>query len=328
MKPKIVLYKPLPETQRRRLEEHFYVTAFEKVDDENRAEFMAALEKAEGVIGAGDYMGPEVLQHAKKLRAASTISVGTDQYDLDYLASRNIPLMHTPNVLNETTADTLFMLMMCAARRAIELSNMVRQGKWQGSIGSEHFGTDVYGKTLGIIGMGRIGYALARRAHLGFNMNIQYYNRSQNLDAEQQLGATRKSLEDVLASSDFVCVMLPLTADTKRIIGENEFKLMKKSAIFINGSRGKVIDEAALIDALTNKTILAAGLDVFEVEPLPADSPLCQLDNAVLLPHIGSATTETRLKMAICAVDNLIAALNDDLSNNCANLALLKACRQ
>jgi gluconate 2-dehydrogenase len=172
--------------------------------------------------------------------------------------------------------------------------------------------------------MGRIGYALARRAHLGFDMNIQYYNRSQNLDAEQHLSATRKSLNEVLANSDFICVMVPLTEDTTGLIGENEFKLMKKSAIFVNGSRGKVVDEAALIEALTNKTIYAAGLDVFEIEPLPSDSPLCQLDNAVIFPHIGSATTETRLKMAICAVDNLIAALNSDLTNNCANLLLLK----
>ena len=323
MKPKIVLYKPLPELQRQRLEEQFYVTAFNSVNEENRAEFLAALEVAEGVIGAGDYMGPEVLQHAKKLRAASTISVGTDQFDLEYLASRNIPLMHTPNVLNDTTADTMFLLMMCAARRAVELSNMARKGEWKGSIGSEYFGTDVYGKTLGIVGMGRIGYALARRAHLGFDMNIQYYNRSQNEQAETQLGAIRKSLNDVLESSDFICVMVPLTEETKGLIGQPEFKLMKKSAIFINGSRGKVVDEAALIEALTDKTIYAAGLDVFEVEPLPGDSPLCQLDNAVIFPHIGSATTETRLNMAICAVDNLIAALNNDLTKNCANFSLL-----
>jgi len=323
MKPKIVLYKPLPELQRQRLEEKFYVTAFNSVNEENRAEFMAALEVAEGVIGAGDYMGPEVLQHAKKLRAASTISVGTDQFDLEYLASRNIPLMHTPNVLNDTTADTMFLLMMCAARRAVELSNMARKGEWKGSIGSEYFGTDVYGKTLGIVGMGRIGYALARRAHLGFDMNIQYYNRSQNEQAETQLGAIRKSLNDVLESSDFICVMVPLTEETKGLIGQPEFKLMKKSAIFINGSRGKVVDEAALIEALTDKTIYAAGLDVFEIEPLPGDSPLCQLDNAVIFPHIGSATTETRLNMAICAVDNLIAALNNDLTKNCANFSLL-----
>ncbi|MHA2937614.1 2-hydroxyacid dehydrogenase [Vibrio sp. RC27] len=325
MKSKIVLYKPLPECQRQRLEALFYVTAFDYVNDHNQAEFMAALEDAEGLIGAGDYMGPEILQHAKKLRAASTISVGTDQYDLEYLASRNIPLMHTPGVMNNTTADTIFMLMMCAARRTVELSNFVRNGEWKGSIGEAFFGTDVYGKTLGIIGMGRIGYAIARRAHLGFDMNIQYYNRSQHKEAEQHLSATKMSLKEVLSSSDFICVMVPLTKETEGLIGQPEFELMKSSAIFVNGSRGKVVDEAALIDALTHKTIRAAGLDVFEVEPLPGDSPLCQLDNAVIVPHIGSATTETRHNMATCAVDNLIAALNGDVTKNCANHALLKS---
>jgi glyoxylate/hydroxypyruvate/2-ketogluconate reductase len=231
--------------------------------------------------------------------------------------------MHTPGVLNETTADTMFTLIMCTARRAVELSNMVREGRWTSNIGEALYGTDVHGKTLGIIGMGRIGYAIAKRGHFGFDMKIQYSNRSRKLDAEQDLNATYMEMEELLKTSDFVCVMTPLTAETERLIGAKEFAMMKKSAIFINGSRGKVIDEAALVDALNNGTIRAAGLDVFEVEPLPGDSPLCKLDNAVLFPHIGSATAETRLAMITCAVDNLINALNGDISQNCANLHLL-----
>lgn len=178
-------------------------------------------------------------------------------------------------------------------------------------------------KNLSIIGMGRIGYAIAKRGHFGFNMKIQYSNRSRKPDAEQDLNATYMDLEELLKTSDFVCVMTPLTAETERLIGAKEFAMMKKSAIFINGSRGKVIDEAALVEALSNGTIRAAGLDVFEVEPLPSDSPLCKLNNAVLFPHIGSATAETRLAMITCAVDNLIDALNGDVSKNCANLHLL-----
>lgn len=319
MKKKVVLYKHIPDSERQRLEENFSVTAFNGINEENRGQFLAALEDAEGVIGASHYMGPEVLDYAKKLEAISTISVGTDQFDLDYLASRNVPLMHTPRVLTETTADTVFMLIMCAARRAVELSNMVREGRWNKSIGKEHYGVDVNGKTLGVIGMGRIGYAVARRAHLGFNMNVQYYNQIRNEKAEQELNAVRMDLQELLKTSDFVCVMLPLTKETEKLIGEYEFGLMKESAIFINGSRGKVVDEQALIKALTDKTICAAGLDVFEVEPLSGYSPLCRLDNAVIFPHIGSATKETRLNMVICAVDNLISALNGDLSTNCAN---------
>lgn len=323
MKKKVLLYKHIPEQALATLQAHFDVCYFEKIDDTNRTEFFSALAEAEGLIGSSVNMSPEVLDKAIKLKAASTISVGTDQYDLSYLAKRHIPLMHTPNVLNETTADTVFTLIMCTARRAIELSNMARDGRWTKSIGEEHYGTDVHKKTLGIIGMGRIGYAIAKRAHLGFDMNIQYSNRSRKIDAEQDFNATYMDMETLLKTSDFICVMTPLTPQTEGLIGAKEFAMMKNSAIFINASRGKVIDEAALIDALTQDVIRAAGLDVFEVEPLPEHSPLCQLDNAVLFPHIGSATKETRLNMTNCAIDNLINALKGDISQNCANKDLL-----
>lgn len=323
MKKKVILYRDIPAEERQRLEAEFDVTFFDGISKDNKGAFTAALADAEGLIGSSIGMSPELLDLAPKLKAASTISVGTDQYDLAYLAKRDIPLMHTPGVLNETTADTMFTLIMCTARRAVELSNMVREGRWNSNIGESLYGTDVHGKTLGIIGMGRIGYAIAKRGHFGFNMKIQYSNRSRKPDAEQDLNATFMDMEELLKTSDFVCVMTPLTPDTERLIGAKEFAMMKPSAIFINGSRGKVIDEAALVDALRNGTIRAAGLDVFEVEPLSGDSPLCKLDNAVLFPHIGSATAETRLAMITCAVDNLINALNGDISQNCANQHLL-----
>lgn len=324
MKSKVVLYKAIPEVYRQQLEQHFSVQFFDGVNEQNRDAFLSAIADAEGLIGASVAITSDILKKAPKLKAVSTISVGTDQLDIDYLNLHNIPLMHTPGVLTETTADTAFMLIMCAARRAVELSNFVREGRWKESIGEEYYGTDVHNKTLGIIGMGRIGYALARRAHLGFNMNIQYYNRTPHPEAEQHLNASRVELNELLKSSDFICVMVPLTPETEHLIGENEFLMMKKSAIFINASRGKVIDEAALINALEQGQICAAGLDVFDVEPLSGDSPLCRLDNAVILPHIGSATAETREQMVSCAVDNLIAALQGNLSTNCANVHLLK----
>jgi glyoxylate/hydroxypyruvate/2-ketogluconate reductase len=323
MKKKVILYRNIPAQERQRLDEQFNVTFFNGINEDNKEAFKTALADAEGLIGTSTKMSSALLSLAPKLKAASTISVGTDLYDLNYLTERGIPLMHTPGVLNETTADTMFTLIMCTARRAIELSNMVREGRWTSNIGEALYGTDVHGKTLGIIGMGRIGYAIAKRGHFGFDMKIQYSNRSRKLDAEQDLNATYMEMEELLKTSDFVCVMTPLTAETERLIGAKEFAMMKPNAIFINGSRGKVIDEAALIDALSNGTIRAAGLDVFEVEPLSGDSPLCKLNNAVLFPHIGSATAETRLAMITCAVDNLIKALNGDISQNCANKHLL-----
>ncbi|UTV98942.1 D-glycerate dehydrogenase [Marinomonas rhizomae] len=323
MKKKVILYRDIPAEERQRLEAQYDVTFFNNINEDNKDAFIAALADTEGLIGTSTKMGAELLSLAPRLKAASTISVGTDLYDLNYLTERGIPLMHTPGVLDETTADTMFTLIMCTARRAVELSNMVREGRWNSNIGESLYGTDVHGKTLGIIGMGRIGYAIAKRGHFGFNMKIQYSNRSRKPDAEQDLNATYMDMEELLKTSDFVCVMTPLTAETERLIGAKEFAMMKPNAIFINGSRGKVIDEAALIDALSKRTIRAAGLDVFEVEPLPGDSPLCKLDNAVLFPHIGSATAETRLAMITCAVDNLINALNGDISQNCANQHLL-----
>ncbi len=325
MKKKVILYKKIPASYVQQLAQHFDLMVFEGVNAGNRSTFETALADAEGLIGASVAMPPVLLEAAPKLQAVSTISVGTDQFDLAYLAQRHIPLMHTPGVLTETTADTVFMLLMCAARRVVELSNMVREGKWTTSIGEALYGVDVHGKTLGIIGMGRIGYAVARRAHLGFDMSIQYWNRSAHSEAEQMLKATRTELDTLLKTSDFVCVMVPLSDQTEHLIGKEQFAMMKPSAIFVNGSRGKVVDESALIDALTERQIRAAGLDVFDTEPLPGDSPLCHLDNAVVLPHIGSATAETREQMVACAVDNLIAALQGNWSRHCANHHLLKA---
>lgn len=206
----------------------------------------------------------------------------------------------------------------------VELAEWVKEGNWKASLGEEGFGVDVQGKTLGIVGLGRIGGAVARRASLGFRMNVLYTNRSSNEQAEKDYGAKRVELDDLLGQSDFVLLQVPLTAQTRHIIGAAQLKKMKKSAILINASRGPTVDEAALIEALKDGTIRAAGLDVFDKEPLPVDSPLLKLKNVVALPHIGSATHETRHAMNLNAAENLIGALDGTLTQNIVNREVLK----
>lgn len=321
MKPNVVLYKKIPADQLERLQSHFNVAFFEGITDANRADFIGALSNAEGLIGASCPITADYLNAAPVLRAISTISVGVDQFNVPDLTERKINLMHTPSVLTETTADTIFTLVLNSARRVIEMAEMVKEGRWTRSIGVDCYGTDVNGKTIGILGMGRIGYAVAKRAYAGFGMSVLYYNDVANPMAEQDFKARRCELDDLLAQSDFVCVVLPLLPETEKFIGKAQLQKMKPSAFLINGSRGKIVDEAALIEALQQGVIRGAGLDVFEKEPLPADSPLLSLSNVVALPHIGSATHETRYAMVRCAVDNLIAALNNDVSVNCVNPA-------
>lgn len=319
MNHNLVLYKCIPEAELARLNLSFSVECFDGVNPDNLAEFTTALKNADALIGSSVNLGKELLDQAPNLKVISTISTGIDCFDLSYLNKRNIALMHTPDVLTETTADTIFALMMCTARRTTELNNLVTSGLWTKNLEEQHYGTDVYGKTLGILGMGRIGYAIAKRAFCGFDMSVNYYNRSVNKKAEQDFLAKKMSLDTLLEQSDFVCCVLPSTADTELLIGKRELNLMKSTAIFINGGRGNVVDEEALIEVLSNQTIRAAGLDVYQVEPLPCSSKLTGLPNVVLFPHIGSATKETRLAMVNCAIDNVIAALEGRLKRNCAN---------
>ncbi|VEA71008.1 Glyoxylate/hydroxypyruvate reductase B [Serratia rubidaea] len=324
MKPSIVLYKKLPAALRERLEQHFTVHAFNGLNPDNADEFKQALQQAEGIIGSGGKVDEAFLQQAPKLRAASTVSVGYDNFDVDALNARNIVLMHTPTVLTETVADTIMSLVLTTARRVVEVAERVKAGEWQGSIGPDWFGVDVHHKTLGVLGMGRIGLALAQRAHFGFGMPILYNARRPHQEAEQRFGARHCDLDTLLAESDFVCITLPLTEQTFHLIGRDQLAKMKQSGILINAGRGPVVDELALIEALQNGTIHAAGLDVFEKEPLPVSSPLLKMPNVVALPHIGSATHETRYGMAECAVDNLIAALTGTVTENCVNPQVLK----
>ena len=314
MKKNVVLYSSIPQDQQERLEQAFNLTIFDKSPDANPEDFMNAMQNADGMIGANmaTRINETFLAKAPNLKAASTISVGFDNYDLDALAQRKVRLMNTPTVLTEGTADLIFTLLMATARRTAELSQYIHDGQWKKGISPEYYGTDVYGKTIGIIGMGRIAKAIAKHAHCGFDMNVLYCNRSAHADVESEYKAKRCDLDELLKQSDFVVVIVPLVKETDRLITADKLALMKPTAILINGARGRVIDESALIEALQTKTIRAAGLDVYEVEPLPMDSPLLKLDNVLLSPHVGSATVETRYAMAKCAVDNIINALKEE----------------
>ncbi|QMM51122.1 glyoxylate/hydroxypyruvate reductase GhrB [Enterobacter sp. RHB15-C17] len=319
MKPSVILYKALPDDLHKRLEEHFTVTQVKNLSQETVAQHAEAFASAEGLLGSSEKVDSALLEKMPKLRATSTISVGYDNFDVEALNARNVLLMHTPTALTETVADTLMALVLSTARRVVEVAVRVKAGEWTKSIGPDWFGVDVHGKTLGIVGMGRIGLALAQRAHFGFNMPILYNARRQHKEAEERFNGRYCELDTLLQEADYVCLILPLTDETHHLIGKAEFEKMKKTAIFINAGRGPVVDEKALIEALQQGEIHAAGLDVFEQEPLPIDSPLLALPNVVALPHIGSATHETRYNMASTAVDNLIDALNGKVEKNCVN---------
>ncbi|QJQ96842.1 MULTISPECIES: D-glycerate dehydrogenase [Halomonadaceae] len=312
MRKRIVAFRRLQDSHLEQLRRDFEVDYFVELDSADDPAFRTALANAHGLIGSSLKIPAALLDAAPKLEAVATISVGYDNYPLEEMTHRGILLCNTPDVLTETTADTGFALIMASARRVVELAEFIRRGDWQENIGEAQFGNDVHGKILGMIGLGRIGAAIARRGALGFGMPILYSNASPKPALEAELGARRCEMDELLQQADFVCVTVPLAADTEQLIGEREFSLMKSSAIFINIARGKVVDEAALIAALKEGAIKAAGLDVFEQEPLGSDSPLPHMRNVVALPHIGSATHETRTAMAQRAVDNISLALRGE----------------
>jgi gluconate 2-dehydrogenase len=307
----VLVFRSLPEDQLARLQAaHHVVVADPRKEPEA---FAAALRTAHGLIGSSYNVDAALLDAAPQLQVISSVSVGVDNYPLAELHQRGIVLCHTPDVLTETVADTVFAILMATQRRVVELSNLVREGRWTKNIGEELFGTDVHGKTLGILGFGRIGQAVARRAALGFGMPVLYHSRrAVDLAAqapELQRRAAHTPLDDLLARADIVLAMLPLTEATRGMIDAAFFARMKPGASFINGGRGATVNEEALLQALDHGTLRAAGLDVFAKEPLPAESPLRTHPRVTPLPHIGSATIETRHAMAELATTNLLQAL-------------------
>lgn len=274
---------------------------------------------AEGILSLlTDRIDAEVMDAAPKLRVVSNMAVGYDNVDVAAATARGIYVGNTPGVLTDTTADLAFALMLAVARRIVEAVDYVRRGLWKTWHPNLFLGHDVHHATLGIVGMGRIGYQVARRAR-GFDMKILYYSRSRKPQAEDELGARFVELHDLLRESDFVSIHLPLTSQTHHLIGERELGLMKPTAVLVNTARGPIVDQAALYRALVAGRPGGAGLDVTDPEPIAPDDPLLTLPNVVVLPHIGSASYATRLRMALLAVENLLAGLRGEMPPHCVN---------
>ena len=308
MNKKVVVFSQIDSEVQAKLAEKYQLVVLNPKHGDINAQIRQAVVDADAMIGAGRLLNESNIATAEKLKIISSVSVGYDNYDVDYLNQKKIWLSNTPHVLTETTADLAFTLLMSAARKVPSLDHWTKQGEWQRTVNATQFGQEIFGKTLGIIGLGHIGAAIARRGFYGFNMNIVYHNRREKIEVAQQFNAQYKSLEALLKQADFVVVAVDLNSQSKALIGAQEFALMQKHAVFVNIARGSVVDEQALTEALQNRQIFAAGLDVYQKEPLQ-QSPLFELDNVVTLPHIGSATAETRKKMAELAFQNLVDAL-------------------
>ncbi|OTG85305.1 bifunctional glyoxylate/hydroxypyruvate reductase B [Acinetobacter sp. ANC 4558] len=318
MKKKVVVFSQLDRRILDKLQAQYHVVEINpKLGDVNQ-QILQEVKDADGMIGAGRLLNQDNLSSATKLKVISSISVGYDNYDINYLNEKKIWLCNTPHVLTETTADLAFTLLMSAARNVASLDSWTKSGQWARTVSSLQFGQDIFAKKLGIIGLGNIGAAIARRGFYGFNMDILYHNRHEKPEIAQSLNAQYCSLTELLQYSDFIVIAVDLNQESKALIGAEQFAQMQKHAVVVNIARGSVIDEKALIHALKTNQIFAAGLDVYEKEPLQ-ESELFQLKNVVTLPHVGSATAETRLKMAELAYANLVAVLEGGIPKYIVN---------
>jgi glyoxylate reductase len=319
MKPKVLVTRKIYENPLTLLKEHAEVT----INMEDRAmtvdELMANLPGKVGLLAMGsDPISVKLLEAGRDLKIVANNAVGFNNIDMAAAIHLKIAVTNTPEVLTDTTADLTFALMMGVARRISEADRFVRAGKWVGWHPDLFLASDVHGKTLGIIGLGRIGSAVAKRA-LGFNMGIVYHDiRKIEAGLVDLLRAKFLSLRELLAQSDFVTLHVPLNPETTHLIGREEFRAMKKTAFLINASRGPVVDERALVEALQLGIIGGAGLDVFENEPRVSPE-LLKMENVLLVPHIGSATSATREKMSLVAVNNILAVLRGEIPPNILN---------
>ena len=314
---KVLVTREIPEAGLRPLED-FDVTVLSERPPE-RGELLEAARGIEGVLSTlTEQIDAEFMNAAgEDLKVVANMAVGYDNVDVTTANERGIVVTNTPDVLDETTADTAFMLLLAAARRLGEGERIVRSGRWEAWGPKMLLGPDVWGKKLGVIGFGRIGQALARRAR-GFDMEIFYSARSRREEAERELGARYLELDDLLGECDFLSIHTPLTEETTHLIGAEELEKMKSEAVLVNTSRGPVVDESALAEALGGGRIFAAGLDVYEEEP-EVHPGLLGLENVVLAPHIGSASFETRDKMAAMAGEDLQAVLRGEQPKNPVN---------
>lgn len=313
MKQTVYITRKLPNEIVEKLSRSFHVRMWEEEGKPVPREIL--LKEVENVNGLicllTDTIDEEVISRAKHLQIISNVAVGYNNIDVQAATKKGIIVTNTPGVLTETTADLTFTLLMAAARGIPAASDALRGGQWGAWSLMEFTGQDIFEATLGIIGLGRIGEALVKRAQ-GFNMNVLYYNRTRKYDKERELGITYAEQSELLQRSDYVCLMLPYSPEVHHLIGKEELSLMKRNAILINTARGGLVDEEALYHALKSGEIWGAGLDVFEQEPVPVDHHLLTLANVVTLPHIGSASLKTRMKMAHLAADNIIRVLNGD----------------
>ena len=310
MKQSIYITRKLPEEIVDKLSSQFHVKMWSEDDvPVPRDVLLKEIEEVDGLICLlTEKIDEEVLDQARQLKVISNIAVGYNNIDIQAAAEKGIIVTNTPGVLTETTADLSFALLMAAARRVVEGSDFLRSGEWGAWSLMQMTGQDIYGANLGIIGMGRIGEALVKRAK-GFDMNVLYYNRTRKLEKEEELGIGYREMKDLLQQSDFVCLLLPYSPEVHHLIGKEELSLMKRNAILVNTARGGIVDEEALFHSLKTGEIWGAGLDVFEQEPVPTNHPLLSLPNVVTLPHIGSASLKTRMKMAQLAADNIVSVL-------------------
>ena len=287
----------------------------------SKQELIEGLRGAQGLICLlSDIIDEEVISASPELKVISNVAVGFNNVDIAAATRHGIMVTNTPDVLTETTADLAFALMLGVARRVAEGDRKVRAGQMtELDLMRQDMGSDIHDKTLGIVGMGRIGLAVARRAHLGFKMEILYHNRKPYREAEEEVKARLVTFDELLRSSDFISIHAPLTADTRHMFGKAQFEKMKKTAYIINTSRGPLIDEAALAGALSTGTLKGAGLDVYEDEPRVNPRLLKIEQNVLFTPHVGSATLATRTKMAVMAAENMLAGLRGRTPPNLVN---------
>jgi len=324
-RPKVYITREIPERGLKRIIERFDAEIWPKYDPPPKHVIIEKARDADALVTLlTDRIDAEVFNAAPKLKIIAHMAVGYDNIDVEEATKRGIYVTNTPGVLTETTADLAWALLMAIARRIVEADRYVREGKWKVAWHPIMLlGRDIYGATLGIIGAGRIGSSIARRAR-GFNMKILYYDIIRRPELEKEFDAEYVDLDTLLRESDFITIHVPLTKETYHMINAERLKLVKKTAYIINTSRGAVIDEKALYEALREGRIAGAALDVFEQEPISMDNPLLKLDNIVLTPHIGSASYETRSKMAEMVAENLIAFFEGRVPPNLVNPEVMK----
>jgi glyoxylate reductase len=310
LKPQIFLTRRLPAAALTILEQACSVARWDEAEQPcPRATLLAGVAEAEGVLSLlTDRIDAELLAAAPRLRVVANMAVGYDNIDLAACSARGVLVTNTPDVLTETTADLAWALMLAAARRIVEGQKLIEAGGWAPWHPLQMVGVDLYGARLGVVGAGRIGAAVLRRAR-GFNMGLSYHNRRPNPELEAATGACYLPFDDLLRTSDFIVVTAPLNETTRGMFGAREFALMRETAVFVNVARGPLVREAELVAALKAGRPRAAGLDVFAQEPIGPEHPLLALANCVCVPHIGSASVATRTRMATLAAENLVAAL-------------------